>query len=69
LQHRPGAIRETFMSKLINNVHRPKWASIMGLVHDEIITPYMIWMFRSQPDTRTIIQPQLASFGLSLRYF
>jgi hypothetical protein len=41
----------------------------MGLRFDEVIAPRMIAMLRPQPDARSVVKPEPASWPLFLRYF
>ena len=40
----------------------------MGAILDEVIGPDMVGIFRSQPDARTVVQPEPASLRLPGRH-
>ena len=58
---------QTFPGILIDYSEHPKGFSVMSTIHDEIIGPYMVLVFRSHSDTGAIVQPQPASLRLFLR--
>src|SRR6185503_15016312 len=56
--------RQAFMGELVEHVEHPILASVMGAVLDEVVGPDMIALLRAQPNTRSVGQPEPASFGL-----
>lgn len=55
----PGhADRQTFSRELINHGQKPQAAAIVRAGFHKVVTPDMIRFFRSQPDTRSVVQPQ-----------
>jgi hypothetical protein len=52
------------VGKLVNDIEHPISASIVGAILDKVVGPDMIALLRSQPDARSVGQPQPAAFGL-----
>ena len=61
--------RQTFPAGLVDDGQNAELAPIMGAPFDEIIGPDMPWILWSQPDARTVVQPQPPALGLFLRDF
>lgn len=51
-----GDARQTFMGELINNIQKSDFLTVHNPVFYKIVTPDMIFMFRSKADTTTIIK-------------
>src|SRR6266550_834509 len=56
--------RQAFMGELVEHVEHPILASIMGAVLDKVVGPDMIALLRSQPNARSVGQPEPAALGL-----
>jgi hypothetical protein len=52
------------MGELVEHVEHPILASIMGAVLDKVVGPDMIALLRSQPNARSVGQPEPAALGL-----
>ena len=59
---------QAFPRVLIENVQYPEGPAVVRPFRHDIVTPYAILMRWSEPDTRTIVQPQSPSFRLLLRH-
>ena len=59
---------QTRARKFIDQCQHPQRSSVMCHHAHEVIAPNVIRSFRSQPDTRSIVQPQPSSRSLFLRY-
>ena len=60
--------RQALSAVLIDHGQHPERLPIMRAVGDEVVAPDMPPILRSQPDARSVIQPETAAFGLLLRY-
>ena len=60
---------KAFTRELVDQRHQAELATIVGLSFQEVITPHMIAPLRSQPDARSIVEPEPASRLLLLGYF
>ena len=49
---------QTLPGVLIDQVQHPYRAAVVRLGADEVITPHMVLVLRSQPHTRSIVEPQ-----------
>ena len=54
------------MRELVDHVEHAVLPPVMGSILDEVIRPDVIAVFRAQPDTRAVREPQTAAFGLLL---
>ena len=52
----------------IDQVEKPYAATIMRPRADEVVTPHVVAMCRSEPYTRAVVEPQTSSWLLLLRY-
>jgi hypothetical protein len=48
---------QTFTGKFIDDIQYLERAAISRAIYHEIVTPDMIFVLRSQPDTGTVIEP------------
>jgi hypothetical protein len=55
---------QAFMGELVNDTEHPISASIVGAVLNKVVGPDVITVLRAQPNTRSVGQPEPASFGL-----
>ena len=49
--------RQAFPRELVDQRHKPNLAAIMRLGFDKVVRPDVVTPFRSQPDTRPIVEP------------
>ena len=56
--------RQTFMGELVDHIEHSIFPSIVGAVLDEVIGPDVIAVLGTQPDARSVIEPQPAALGL-----
>jgi hypothetical protein len=61
--------RQAFPSELVDQGHQPKFAAVMGLGFDEVVTPHMVAMLRPQTDAGSVVEPQPAPWPLFPWYF
>ncbi len=62
LSHRTG-----FPAGFVDDGQDAELAPVVGTLLNEVVCPYMTRIFRSQPDARTVVQPQPPAFRLLLR--
>ena len=60
--------RQALPCVFIDDRQYPKPPAVGRGGFDEVIAPYMVLVFRSQPDAGAVIEPQSLSFGLLLRH-
>ena len=53
-----------FAGELVDNIEHADFPAIVCAILDEVVGPDMVWIFRPQPDTRAVVQPQPTAFGL-----
>ena len=58
---------QVFPAGLVDNGQDAELAPVVGPPLDEVVCPYMPRILRSQPDARTVVQPQPPAFRLLLR--
>src|SRR3989440_1063320 len=56
--------RQAFMGELVEHVEHAVLASVMSTVLDEVVGPDMIALLRSQPNARSVGQPESTALGL-----
>src|SRR5215470_6617788 len=56
--------RQAFAGKLVNDIERPISASIVGAVLDKVAGPDVIALLRTQPNARSVGQPESAALWL-----
>src|SRR5262249_17760169 len=56
--------RQAFMAELVEHVEHPVLASLVGAVLDKVVGPDMIALLRTQPNARSVGQPEPAALGL-----
>jgi hypothetical protein len=56
---------QTFTGVLVHDGQHPERLAVAGAVGDEVVRPDMILAFRTQPDARTIIEPQPSTLRLT----
>src|SRR5271167_730891 len=61
--------RQAFARELVDQRHKPNLAAIMRLGFDKVVRPDVVTSFRSQPDTRPIIEPQTTPGSLFIGNF
>ena len=61
--------RQAFVGELVDHVEHAILPSIMGAVLDKVVGPDVIAVLGSQPDARSVLQPQPAAFGLFMGTF
>ena len=60
---------DAFPRELINHVEHADFPAVVRPVLDKVVGPDMIWVFRSKPNARAVVQPQTAAFRLLVRHF
>src|SRR5690606_37841395 len=65
----PHPDRQAFAAEFIKDVQRSKHLAVIGAAMNKIIRPDMIPVFRPQPDTGSVIQPQPALLWLPRWHF
>ena len=60
---------QALFAVLVDDGEHPQHFAVVGSLCHKVIRPHMIGVFGSKPHTRTVIQPQPASFRLFGRYF
>ncbi len=63
----PDMNGQAFTGKFVDDGQHAECLAIMGAIHDEIVAPDVVSVCRPQPDARSVIQPQPASFRLFVR--
>jgi len=53
------------VGELVDDVEQAELAAIMGALLDKVVGPDMVGTLRSQPDARSVIEPQPSTLGLS----
>ena len=51
---------DAFPRELINHVEHADFPAVVRPVLDKVVGPDMIWVFRSKPNARAVVQPQTA---------
>jgi hypothetical protein len=60
---------EALPAILVDDVQHAQRSPVAGPLGHKIVTPDVVPVLRTQPDAGSVVQPQAAAFGLSLRYF
>src|SRR3712207_5161911 len=60
---------QAFARELVNDVEHAELASVMGAILDEVVTPDVMGIFRTQPDAGSVIEPEPSFLGLLLWHF
>lgn len=55
---------QTFTGKLIHKCQHADRVPVGCTICDEVVAPDMIWMSSTEPNTRSIIEPEPPSLGL-----
>src|SRR6202035_6190993 len=58
---------QALVGELVDDVEQAELAAIMGALLDKVVGPDMVGTLRSQPDARSVIEPQPSTLGLSGR--
>ncbi len=48
---------QAFPRELVDDAQHPKRFAVIGSIHHEFITPYMIAVLRTQPHAGAVVQP------------
>ena len=51
---------QAFPGELVDDVEHAEGLAVMRATHNEVIAPDVVPVRRPQPDTRTVIEPELA---------
>ena len=61
--------RQTFMGELVDHIEHSIFPSIVGAVLDKVVGPDVIAVLGSQPNARSVCQPEPAALGLLMGDF